>query len=213
MKRNFKMSFVAGSLLLVVLLSACGSTTGNDVSSAATPQATTVPTTAPTATMQATVVSPSSAVPAGFTQFKGDGFTLAYPNGWTHEQSGNYYTFARSDNVTQFLIGLHNTDKDPCAFLQHAGFGLNCTRGDVAGITHSPSVTVNGITWKQDDWRAYLSNVDYVMRQLTYVNPQTNDTTTIVYAGYAEVASPNLVTFDQATSKYFQPMLQSFRFQ
>jgi len=209
-KKIFKAAVVAGSLLIIVLLSACGSATASNGGTTTT-QATVAPT--PTPTTAPTPTPTPQTVPTGFTQFKGSSFTVAYPSDWHHQQASNYYSFVRTDVITQFIVGLHNNDKDPCAFLQHVGGTiLTCTEGDIAGVKHTSTVTANGLTWKEEDWTASLAGSTYALRQLTYVNPQTHDTTTIVYAGYSQVGSAAMITFEVASSKYFEIMFMSFHF-
>lgn len=197
-------------LFLAVLFVACGSSPST--SAAPTPTAAT-----PTQPPAATPTQPPTPTSAGgaFTSFTGTGFTLQYPAGWQTSQKSQtasgktIYSFEYSDNITGFHVALHTNYLDtatPIADL--TGADMNC---DLTTIALPKTVTTNGVTFYQSDFLCMLASTYYEVRLLT-----TTDTTgpqgqtTIVYGAYQQAtASP---PFAEADQKYFEPMLQSFKF-
>lgn len=195
-------------LLFVGLFVACGSSPA--ASSASTPVA---PTAKPT---QAPAATPTSTGNAGatFGLFTGPGFTVKYPTDWQTSQSSKtasgktIYSFEYSDNITGFHVALHTNYVDtatPIADL--TGAQMNC---DMNTVSLPKTVTTNGVTWFQSDFLCMLASTYYEVRLLTTDNTGANGQTTIVYGAYQQAtASP---PFAEADQKYFEPMLQSFKF-
>ncbi|MBG0771611.1 MAG: hypothetical protein H0S82_07875, partial [Anaerolineaceae bacterium] len=80
--------------IIIMLLSACNGTGGQDAQSTATPSPTTAPTQTPTATLMPTAtptVTPT-ATPIGYTENLDVGFSLILPAGWELLDSSSYYS-------------------------------------------------------------------------------------------------------------------------
>lgn len=202
-------------MLFISLLAACGS---NSPTSAANTPTTATPTQPPTT---ATPTQPTTATPTatsnmgtGFTLFTGSGFKINYPTGWQTSQKSKtasgktIYSFEYSDNITGFHVALHTNYLDtatPIADL--TGADMNCNMN----TTSLPkTVMVNGTSFFQSDFLCLLASTSYEVRLLTTSATSTQGQTTIVYGAYQQAtASP---PFAEADQKYFEPMLQSFRF-
>lgn len=221
MNVRFVRHFVGGFALVLLASSlvACGSSPAT--SAVATPGATvTAPSLTATSTQSSTLTPTSSPATAAtstiggaFTPFTGPGFTVEYPTSWQKSQQKintgkTVYSFEYSDNITGFHVEMHSTYFDASSPVNDLlGAQLSCNPGD----TSLPqTVTVNGALWNQSDMLCMLASTYYEVRLLTNTNPTTKDQTTIVYGAYQQAtASP---PFAQANQKYFEPMLQSFKF-
>src|SRR5207244_13091738 len=88
------------SLMLVVLLVACGSSSTSGTTSTPTSAPTSTPTLAPTST------SPSAASGA-MTAFQGNSFTISYPQTWqVNQKDNNIFNFTVSTGGIKITINL-----------------------------------------------------------------------------------------------------------
>ena len=148
-----------------------------------------------------------------FSQFTAPNFKIKYPSTWKASQNKTqagktFYSFMYSDNITGFHIEPHSTYLDATSPITDlTGAIMNCNPGD----TSLPKTkTINGITWFQDEMLCMLSSTYYEVRMISYTNPKTKDTTTIVYGAYQQATAS--LGFAQANKDYFEPMWESFQF-
>lgn len=193
-------------LFIVAFIAACGTGSPTSSGNAAT---------ASTPTQTAATPTATSGAGAGFQQFNGTGFSINYPTAWqtsqrklTNANGQTVYSFVASDQITGLHVALHTTYVDATSpIMDLTNAQMQC---DPSATSLPPSVTINGITWYQTDLLCLLASTYYEVRLLTNTNATTKDQTTIVYGAYQQTSAST--PFAQANQHYFEPMLQSFRF-
>src|SRR6266581_6165127 len=134
------------SLILAVLLVACGGSSTNGNTSTPTSAPTSTPTLAPTST------SPSAATGA-MTAFQGNSFTISYSQTWQiNQKANNIFTFTDSTGGIKMTItvapdpnGTISADSVASAALQAAQVLLK----NAKTVSVPSTTTVGGDTWSQ----------------------------------------------------------------
>jgi len=189
------------SLMFVVLLVACGSSSTSGTTS--------TPTLAPTST------SPSAASGA-MTAFQGNSFTISYPQTWqVNQTSNNIFTFTDSTGGIKMTItvapdpnGTISADSVASAALQAAQVLLK----NAKTVSVPSTTTVGGDSWSQvsASGTQRLNNQDTNVQVvvLAVVHPAN----TLLSKSFTILYQAPVATFSQDNTTYFQPMLQSFKF-
>jgi hypothetical protein len=189
-------SLVIGCLLLTLMLAACDMGGG----SSAAPPATAKPTATPAPTL---------------TTYKGDAYTIGYPQGWSAKGSGNLVTFSDALGLTVFIVEeIPNPNGAvPVSSAIDGGLGGFQKQGkSFQKLNVAPTVTLNGETWNQGAATADTTNsgqtVNVKIVILSTNHPASSPTTKI----YNLIYSTTSAGFDLVDKQSFQPMLQSFKF-
>jgi hypothetical protein len=190
------------SLLLAALLVACGGTTGGTTSTT-TPAATAPPSPTTTSASMATL--------------SGNGFTMSYPQGLQLSRSGSHLvTLTESTGTIKMTIttvpnpnGAISADSLMNAAIQAQRVPLKNVQTEPV----PPTVTVGGESWGQQSVSGTqrLNAADIVMQSVVLANVHPENTPTS--KSYTIVYSAPKSNFSQTDTTYFQPMLQSFKFQ
>lgn len=192
-----RMSLALSSVLLVVLLAACGGSgsTGNNVTPTPKPANTPTPTT-PAVAMQT---------------YTGTGFSISYPQGVQETASGNQVTFLDpvSKNVMTIATaanpaGAQGTSTAATASMQIFEKSL---LSNAQPATAAPTVTVGGESWVQLSATGDLAITDPGTPGTLIQLADTHNGTLYEIVYYGPTA-----TFAQSNTLAFQPMLQSFKF-
>ena len=202
------MALLVCALIFMVVLAACGgSTTSNPTptptpTTAAKPSPTTPPTTTPPAT-------------AGFVTYTGSGFTINYPQGWKVTAAGTSVVFADPTGIYNLTIvvspdpgGIASSDTVVNASIQ----GVKGTVKNPQAVNVPATVTIGGDSWVQKSISGGSSAggqagvVQLVVASDNHpANSPSTNSYTVIYATLQ-------ATFDAVSARYFQPMLQSFKF-
>jgi hypothetical protein len=217
-----KCMYVFGIILLVALFTACSSPTS---ASGATP----TPTIAATATSAATSTQPATPTPVAETEkelqpFTGVDFTMLYPTKWqkTHktgpggmsgaknQPASNTYGFVASDNITGFHIVRRGDEQAVGGMVNDLiGGEFKCDMGDKSVPSQ---VTVGGVSWSQADLICMVASNNYEVRELVTFSSKYGQTV-IMYGAYQQVGKGAVVPdFAHTKATYFDPMLESFKF-
>ena len=189
------------SLMLVVLLVACGGSSTSDTTS----------TPAPTPTP----ASPTAATGA-MTAYQGNSFTMSYPQNWQiTKQANNLFSFTDSTGSIKMTItvapdpnGTISADSVASTALQAAQVLLKN-----AQTVSVPSTTiVGGDGWSQvsasGTQRLNNQDTDIQVVVIATVHPAS----TLLSKSFTILYQAPVAVFSQADTTYFQPMLQSFTF-
>jgi hypothetical protein len=188
------------SLFLAALLVACGAATS---SSTATPAPTAPPSPTPT--------------PVPMTTFAGNGFTMSYPQAWQTNRSGAHLvTWTNSTGTTKMSITIV---PDPNGSISADSLVDAAVKAAVVPMKNPqtesvpPTVTVGGASWSQKSVSGTqrLNAADTVIQAVVLATVHPGNTPTS--KGYTIVYSAPKSNFAQANTAYFQPMLQSLKFQ
>jgi hypothetical protein len=199
------------SLILAVLLVACGGSSTSSTTSTPTP----VPTSPPASTPTPPPSSPTAATGA-MTAYTGNGFTISYPQNWqTSKSANNLFTFTDSTGGIKMTI---TVAPDPNGAISADSVASTALKAAQVLLKNSQTVsvpsttTVGGDSWSQisASGTQRLNNQDtnvqvVVLADVHPANALSSKSYTIVYQ--APVS-----TFSQDNTTYFQPMLQSFKF-
>ena len=197
------------SLILAVLLVACGGSSTNGTTSTPTSAPASTPTLSPTST------SPSAATGA-MTAFQGNGFTISYPQTWQiNQKANNIFTFTDSTGGIKMTItvapdpnGTISADSVASAALQAAQVLLK----NAKTVSVPSTTTVGGDSWSQvsASGTQRLNNQDTNVQVvvLAIVHPAN----TLLSKSFTILYQAPVATFSQDNTTYFQPMLQSFKF-
>jgi hypothetical protein len=191
---------ISVNVLLLVLLTACsfnfgGATGGNSSSSSgATP----------------------TPAPASLKTFNGDGFSIGYPQDWKQEsQSGGQVVFTDALGTAAFIVQVASNPNGVLPVDKALDGGLSTFKSSAKNYKdeNAPATTtVGGSSWKQKagsgDVDAKGTAVNGKIYILATNHPENTPTTKLFVIVYD---APSL-TFDQANTSDFQPMLQSFKF-
>ena len=191
------------SLILAVLLVACGGSGTGGTTSTPVPTPTSPPA-SPTAATGAMIAYP------------GNGFTISYPQTWQiSRKANNLFTFTDSTGGIKMTItvapdpnGAISADSVASTALKAAQVLLK----NPQTVSVSSTSTVGGDSWSQiaASGTQRLNNQDtdvqvVVLADVHPANTPLSKSFTILYQ--APVS-----TFSQDNTAYFQPMLQSFKF-
>jgi hypothetical protein len=202
-----KMALLTCAIIFTVFLAACG---GGSTTSNPTPTPTTAakasPTTPPTTTAPAT---------AGFVTYKGNGFTISYPQGWKATVSGKSTVFGDPIGIYNLTIvispnpgGIASPDTVVNAGIE----GVKGTLKNPQTVNIPATVNIGGDSWVEksisgDSASSGQSGV--VQLVVASDNHPANSTAT---NSYTIIYATLQATFNAANTQYFQPMLQSFKF-
>ena len=197
------------SLLLVVLLVACGSSSTSGTTSTPTP----VPTSTPT--LAATPTSPSASAGA-MTAYQGNSFTISYPQNWQiTKQANNIFTFTDSTRTLKMTItvaadpnGTISADSVASTALQAAQVLLK----NAQTVSIPSTTTVGGDSWNQvsASGTQRLNNQDTNVQVVVIAT--VHPANTLLSKSFTILYQAPVATFSQDNTTYFQPMLQSFKF-
>lgn len=204
-----------GSLFLVCLLTACGSGGSSTGTTSASPGAST-----PAPTRQATSAPTQVSSTASLTTYKGIGFSISYPQGWTvvKETNGSVIFVDEHAGATKgshFAItlgkqGLVHPTSTTLNFWQQAFMAQpNYQKVDIA-----PTAMVGGDSWDQiaatsdEQPSGQTGPVNAELVVMADNHPATSPTGRSWQIQYTTYTSD----FVQMNSTLFQPMLQSFTF-
>lgn len=190
------------AVLLAFFVAACGGGSGSS----------STPTPSPTQAQPTPTTPPSSLTT--YTD-SGHGFTIGYPNGWKVEKSGNRVTF--TDPTGIYVLGIVVTP-DPNGLAKADTFAdaeisaLKATLKNSKTESVPPTASVAGESWVQKaiSGTAEQNGQQVQLEAVLLTNnhpanaPNTNNFT-IFYTTAQQLLS-------NATSSYFQPMLNSFKF-
>ena len=189
------------SLMLVVLLVACGSSSTSGTTS--------TPTLAPTST------SPSAATGA-MTAFQGNGFTISYPQTWQiNQRANNIFTFTDSTGGIKMTItvaadpnGTISADSVASTALQAAQVLLK----NAKTVSMPSTTTVGGDSWNQvsASGTQQLNNQDTDIQVVVIAT--VHPANTLLSKSFTILYQAPVATFSQDNTTFFQPMLQSFKF-
>ena len=199
------------SLILAVLLVACGGSSTSGTTSTPAP----TPTTPPTSTPTTPSASPTAATGA-MTPYSGNGFTISYPQTWQiSTKANNLFTFTDSTGGIKMTITVAPDPNGAISADTVASTALTAAQGllkNAQKVSVPSTTTVGGQSWSQisASGTQRLNNQDtpvqVVVLAVVYpANTPLSKSFTIFYQ--APVS-----TFTQEDTTYFQPMLQSFKF-
>ncbi len=195
------------SLILAVLLVACGGSSTSGTTSTPTPVPTSPPTSTPT--------TPTAANGA-MTAFQGNSFTISYPQNWqTTTKANNIFTFADSTGTLKMTItvapdpnGTISADSVASTALQAAQVLLK----NAKTVSVPSTTSVGGDSWNQvsasGTQRLNNQDTDIQVVVIATVHPAN----TLLSKSFTILYQSPIATFSQDNTNYFQPMLQSFKF-
>lgn len=196
-----RMSIAFSSLVLVVLLAACGGSGSTSSSNTIPTPKPPTPTPTPAVTMQT---------------YTGTSFSISYPQGWQKSASSNQVTFADpvSKNIVTIVTVANPAGTQSASALADATLPPieKALLSNAKTATVAPTVTVGGDTWAQRSATGELALTDPGTQGTLVMlidNHPANAANTLAYEIYYYGPS---ATFTQADVLAFQPMLQTFKF-
>ncbi len=196
------------SLLLAALLVACGGTTSSSTSTT---------TSTPTTSSAPTVPPSSTSTPASMTALAGNGFTISYPQGLQLSRSGSrLVTLTDSNGTIKLTIAIIPDPKGSISADSLVNTAIKTEKVPLKNEqTESvpPKVTVGGASWNQQSVSGTqrLNAANTVTQSVVLATVHPGDTLTS--KGFTIVYRAPKSMFSQVNSTYFQPILQSFKFQ
>ncbi len=191
---------VSCCLLLALCLAACGGATSSS------PTPTPKPSPSP---------SPSPTPSTTLTTYRGNGFTIGYPQSWKVTASGNAVSFTDSASLNDFeIVTTPNPGgvASPDFVVTTAVNATKATMKNPQTVNVPPTTTIGGESWVQKSFAgATTSNGQNVVVQIVVASdnhPASSPSTkgfTVVYGTVQQL-------FATANTMYYQPMLQSFKF-
>lgn len=181
------------SIFLLVVLAGCGGSAGDSTGSSA---------------------SSSTDGSASMQTYKGDAFSISYPQDWTTDSSiGNgSMIFTQQDNSTQVGVVLRDITQgtDPATAIDSISQKLLQAGGYTEPQDHQMDATVQfgGTTWQQKAYDAKNSKgVEYTVVFLLATHQVGTDNKL-----FAVMETAPQDKFDDANTNTFQPMQKSFAF-
>ena len=210
MKRqnSYVFSIVFCMIVLSLLLTACGTGGGSVASS------TPIPTPSPISTPLPT---PSPASASGLTVYKGQGYTIDYPQGWTVKATNLAVTFSDATGLNSFTlspIADPELSNPSASVLENAGIegGLRdfkATAQNAKDVSITPTITVHGVTWEQGAATGDMTAQGQTVNEQMVVMATHNQSQHLTYV--LTFTAPT-ASFGASNSTYFQPMAQSLTF-
>ena len=208
----------ASVLALLLLLVACGGGSANNKSSSinngtpANPVRQVVPTTMATGLATGTAAAAKNPL---FKTYTGAGYTIQYPPDWKMTTSSAETAFTDPSGSYNLTIGSTPNPNSAKTADQLADGGITGAKTNLKNVqtVDVPQTTmVGGLPWSQRS-----------ITGTSTLNGQSSDIAATVLAnnhplhttdtkGYVIVCVAAKDKFDQAQTKYFQPMIQSFKF-
>jgi hypothetical protein len=187
------------TLLLVMLLAACGGTGGT---ASSTPAATPTPKPTPTPSVS-------------FQTYTDSNFSIDYPQGWQGKPSNGTVSFTDSLGVYNLTVATTPNPEGAATADQLADGGITGAKTSIKNpqtVSVPPTTTVDGQTWSQRALTGTATEngqtVDLELVVLATNHPDKSPTT----KGYIIVYATAKTLFDLSQSTYFLPMLQTFKF-
>ena len=182
-------------IILAFLLVACG----NGTTSTPTPTPRPSPTPSPTPAL---------------TVYRGTGYSIGYPKDWTVTPGDHEVTFKGADGLYTFIAGaLPNPGGsiDANTLASKAIEGAKATVKNIQTVPLPPTTTVGGDRWVQKSITGTETSTGSLALQLVVLsdNHPAHATNTQIFT---IVYDTEKSLFATATTSYFQPMLQSFKF-
>jgi hypothetical protein len=191
---------VFSCMILALLLVACGGGTTSTPTPAPTPQPSPTPSPTPTPSL---------------TLYTGKGYSISYPQGWKVTPNSHGVFFIDATNVYSLGIGVNSNLDGIISANTFANDSISGTKKAMKNPqteTLPPTTTVGGESWVQKSITgtgpSNGQSVDVQVVVLSDNHPAKSANTqnfTIVYATEKSL-------FATATTSYFQPMLNSFKF-
>lgn len=181
-------------LVLSVLLTACG---GSTPAQAAPPT--------------------PAATPVPMTAVAGNGFTMNYPQSWQISRSGaRLITLTNSGGTNSFTITVVPSPNSTISADSLVNTAVKSQMVILSGaqkVSIPPTVTVGGASWSQQSVSGTqrLNAANTVTQSVVIATVHPGNTPTS--KGYTIVYRSPQSAFAQTNTSYFQPMLQSFKFQ
>ena len=196
-------ALVVCSLILAVLLIACGGSSTSGTTSTPVPTPTTPP------------ASPAAATGA-MTAFPGNGFTISYPQNWqTTTKANNLFTFTDSTGGIKMTITVAPDPNGAISADTVASTALTAAQvllKNAQTVSVPSTTTVGGESWSQisASGTQRLNNQDTNVQVvvLAVVHPAKM----LLSKSFTILYQAPMSTFSQDNTTYFQPMLQSFKF-
>ena len=207
----------AAVLALILLLVACGGGSANNKSNtssgtSANPVKQVVPTTMATVRVTGTATATKNPL---FKTYTGTGYTIQYPPDWKMTTSSSETAFTDPSGSYNLTIGSTPNPNSAKTADQLADGGITGAKTNLKNVqtVNVPQTTmVSGLPWSQRS-----------ITGTSTLNGQSSDIEATVLAnnhplhttdtkGYVIVCVAAKDKFDQAQTKYFQPMVQSFKF-
>jgi hypothetical protein len=201
------------SMILAVLLVACGGSTTSGTTATPTPAPTSTPTAVATPTSPST--TPTTATGA-MIAYSGNGFTISYPQNWQIATRGNnLFTFTDSTGMIKLTI---TVAPDPNGAISASSVAAVALQAAQALLKNSQTVsvpattTVGGESWSQVSVSGTqrLNNQDTNIQVVAIAN--VHSANSLLSKSFNIVYQAPVATFSQDNTTYFQPMLQSFKF-
>ena len=164
----------------------------------------------PTAT-----ATPSPTAAPSLTIYKGDGYSIGYPQGWTVKNSGALVTITDPSGLATFVIQVSPDPGGVIAPSAAVNEGLNLFKSqgkNYQQVSVAPTTSLAGTTWNQGaatedvTKNGQTANAKAIVISCNY--PAQSASTKLFTLAYS---APSLL-FDQTNTLSFQPMLQSFKF-
>ena len=188
------------SLILAVLLVACGGSTTSTSTPTPVPTPTSPPAT-PTAATGAMIAYP------------GNGFTISYPQTWKISRTANnLFTFTDSTGGIKMTITVAPHLSGGISADSLASAALQAVLKNPQTVPVPSTTTVGGDSWSQKSASGTqrLNNQDTNIQVVALAD--VHPANTPLSKSFTIVYQAPVSTFSQDNTTYFQPMLQSFKF-
>jgi hypothetical protein len=198
-----------GYLLLMLLLSACGSSVDGNHGASATPTSQSIP------SSLATLPLPTPAPATSFTSYSGDGFTIDYPQDWTKRKSTAAVIFTETNRAASFAIQFVLTPhgSQPAETLVQASIDILRARGKNLRPAHTaPMTMVGGESWRQSAVTEDVIKDGQPVNVVFVFLANTHPAKAVSTRTFLILYSTRTQFFDKAEESAFQLMLGSFKF-
>ncbi len=191
---------VSCCLLLALFLAACGGGT------ASSPTPTPKPSPSP---------SPSPTSSTTLTTYRGNGFTISYPQSWKVTASGDSVSFTDVGTLNYFQIG---TTPDPGGVASSdtvVTAGVNAAKATLKNpqtVNVPPTITVGGESWVQKSFAGTTTSSGQSVVVQFVVAADNHPASSPSTKSFVIVYGTTQQLFAMANTMYYQPMLQSFKF-
>lgn len=209
----------ACALIVTLLLAACGGGSATNPSKSSSGPVTNGDTSSSTskaaATSTALAMTPAAMANAVMKTYNGNGFTIKYPQNWKVTSSTNGVAFSDPTGAYNLSVGTTpNTDGSVNAEqLVNGGItGAKANLKNVESVAVPSTISFAGQNWTQRaiaGANTYQGKTSTIEANVLATNHPNHASTT---RGYVIAYVTLRDKFAQAKSMYFEPMLQSFKF-
>lgn len=164
-----------------------------------------------TATQSTPAPSPTA---LALTAYTGVGYTMGYPRGWKASNPGQGTTaFSDSSGKDGFTISVisnpnESLNKDQVVERFETGLESQPQLTGVQNVSIAPTTTVGGETWSERAFSGVSKGVRKQIVMLADNHPAKSPSTNAFVIAYGAPSTD----FSQANTTYFQPMLRSYTF-